>query len=151
MLNRLTEAPLESVTLRLPGALYQRAQQTAAVTHRSLEQFLLDVLASGMPLLADLPAERVEEMATLALLNDAALWWVARQTLAQPHYARLDELLAEKNQRALSRDEQEEQDQLLVDYDRVVLQRAQAPLLLKQRGYDLFDPGVLRQSQTERA
>jgi hypothetical protein len=57
-----------------------------------------------------------------------------------------DELLAEKKQRALSRDEQEELDQWLANYDLVVLQRAQAAVLLKQRGYDLSDPGVLRQS-----
>jgi hypothetical protein len=145
MLNRLGEAPLESVTLRLPGALYQRAQQTAAVTHRSLEQFLLDALVSGLPLLADLPAEAVEEMATLALLNDAALWGVARQTLAPTRYDRLDELLAEKKGRALTGAEQDELEQLIAEYDTVVLQRAQAAVLLKQRGYDLTDPSVLRQ------
>lgn len=111
-----------------------------------MEQFLLGALASGITLLADLPDEMVNDMAALALLNDAALWRVARETLVADHYARLDELLAEKSSRVLNGVEQHELDQLMAEYEQVVLRRAQAAVLLKQRGYELANPAVLHEA-----
>ena len=55
----------------------------------------------------------------------------------------LDLLLDEKSQGALTARGQQELDQLLSEYERMVLARAQAALLLQQRGYDISDPAVV--------
>jgi|LakMenEpi03Aug12_release.lakeMendotaPanAssembly.Ray.scaffolds.fasta_scaffold617458_2 adenylate cyclase len=132
----------ETVTLQVPGQLYARARQTAG-NQQALEQLLVSAMVSGLSLLDDLPDEMVMDMATLALLNDRALWRVARQTMPEEHYERMDELLALKSQNLLSVAQQQELDTYLAEYDRIVLQRAHAAVLLKQRDYDLSNPQIL--------
>ena len=88
----------------------------------------------------------VLDMAALALLNDRALWRVARQTMAEVDYQRMDQLLAEKNQGKLKDFRQLELDRYLAEYQRIVLRRAHAAVLLQQRGYDLSNPQVLTNS-----
>lgn len=133
----------ETVTLQVPGQLYARAQQTAGNNQQALEQLLVSAMVSGLSLLDDLPDDMVMDMATLALLNDRALWRVARQTMPEEHYDRMDELLALKSQNLLSATQQQELDTYLAEYDRIVLQRAHAAVLLKQRDYDLSNPQIL--------
>jgi hypothetical protein len=132
----------ETVTLQVPGQLYARARQTAG-NQQALEQLLVSAMVSGLSLLDDLPDEMIMDMATLALLNDRALWRVARQTMPEEQYERMDELLALKSQNLLSAVQQQELDTYLAEYDRIVLQRAHAAVLLKQRDYDLSNPQIL--------
>lgn len=133
----------ETVTLQVPGQLYARAKQAAGKNQQTLEQLLLGAMVSGLSLLNDLPDEMVVDMATLALLNDGALWRMARQTMSEEHYERMDELLALKKEKRLTAVQQQEVDIYLAEYDRIVLQRAHAAVLLQQRGYDLSNPQIL--------
>ena len=133
----------QSVTLYLPDSIYRRVQQTAQVLQRPLEELLLDAVTTALPLLDDLPPELADDIAALALLNDAALWRIARSTMPPSNQKQLDLLLDEKSQGALTARGQQELDQLLSEYERVVLIRAQAALLLQQRGYDISDPAVV--------
>jgi len=55
----------------------------------------------------------------------------------------MDELLALKNQGTLTAEQQQELDTYLALYERIVLQRAHAVVLLKQRDYDLSTPQIL--------
>ena len=96
----------ETVTLQVPGQLYARARQTAGRNQQALEQLLVSAMVSGLSLLDDLPDDMVMDMATLALLNDRALWRVARQTMSEEQYDRMDELLALKNQKVLTATQQ---------------------------------------------
>ena len=132
----------QSVTLYLPDSIYRRVQQTAQVLQRPLEELLLDAVTTALPLLDDLPPELADDIAALALLNDAALWRIAQSTMPPSNQKQLDLLLDEKSQGALTARGQQELDQLLSEYERVVLIRAQAALLLQQRGYDISDPAV---------
>lgn len=142
-MNRQENVAVETVTLQVPGALYARAQQAAGKNQQVLEQLLVSAMVSGLSLLDDLPDDMVVDMATLALLNDRALWRVARQTMPDEQYERMDELLALKNQNALTAEQQQELTIYLAEYDRIVLQRAHAAVLLKQRDYDLSNPQIL--------
>jgi hypothetical protein len=141
-----TELPAQQVILHVPDTLYQCASSAAALSNQPVEQFMVGALANGIGLLADLPDEILDDMAALVLLNDAALWRVARETVAPDRYARLDELLSEKSRRTLTSVEQAELDALMNEYEHVVLRRAQAAVLLKQRGYDLASPNALNES-----
>lgn len=133
----------ESVTLQLPVNLYRRIQAAAQTEQRSLETFLLDAVAAALPLLNDLPPTLANDVHNLTLLNDAALWRAARRTWTASQQEQLDELLYAKEAGTLDEKGQQSLDQLLAEYDRLILMRAQAALLLKQRGYDVADPNVL--------
>src|SRR5438067_11595988 len=73
---------VQSVTLNVPSALYDRLERRAAQTHRTVEDVLLDVLATAVPLADDLPPDLAEALSPLALLDDAALWRAARSHLS---------------------------------------------------------------------
>lgn len=129
----------ESVTLQLPINLYQRIQTVARTMQRPLETFLLDAVTTALPLLNDLPPTLANDVFNLALLNDAALWRAARRTWTASQQEQLDELLYRKEAGDLDEKGQRALDHLLAEYDRLILVRAQAALLLKQRGYEVGD------------
>lgn len=133
----------ESVTLQLPVNLYRRVQSVARTMKRPLETFLLDAVTTALPLLNDLPASLANDVSNFALLNDAALWREARRTWSASEQEQLDELLYRKEAGDLDKKGQRALDHLLAEYDRLMLTRAQAALLLKQRGYDVTDPATL--------
>ncbi len=133
----------ESVTLQLPVNLYRRVQTVARTMKQPLETFLLDAVTTALPLLDDLPAALANDVSNLALLNDAALWRAARRTWSASEQEQLDELLYRKEAGNLDKKGQRALDHLLAEYDRLMLIRAQAALLLKQRGYDVTDPATL--------
>ena len=133
----------QTVTIHLPEAFYERVQRAAQMQQRSLEDFLLDAVITGTPLLDDLPPELAGEMAALVLLNDAGLWLVARRTLSPEKQEQLDTLLHKRGRGELRSEEQPVLDELLSEYERVILARSHAAVLLKQRGYDVSDPSVV--------
>ena len=135
----------QTITIHLPDALYERVRYTAQIQQRPIEKLLLDAVAAGTSLLDDLPPELVDEMAALALLNDTALWRMARRTLSSGQQKRMDTLLQEKGRGRLLPQEQQILDQLLTEYERTVLTRAHAAVLLQQRGYDVSDPSVFNE------
>jgi hypothetical protein len=77
---------------------------------------------------------------TLSLSDDAALWQAARATMTAEQRARLEELHDQKREHGLGVDEAAEEEALLALYRETLLVRAQAAVLLKQRGYDVSDP-----------
>ena len=132
----------QTVTLHLPDNIYERVQRTAEMLQRPVEEFLLDTVTTALPLLDDLPPELMEDMAALALLNDQALWRAAQSTMSKAAQKRLDWLLDQQGRRELTSAEQTELEQLMNEYGQVIVKRAQAAVLLKQRGYDISDPAV---------
>jgi hypothetical protein len=138
--------PAHQIVLNLPGPLYQRVRRTAENLRRSIEDVLLDSVATALPPLTGLPDEVSDELVSLAFLNDRALWEAARSSLPSEHHRRMDDLLAKKGQGRLSEQEQHTLEQLVNDYEILVLRRSQAALLLQRRGYDMSDPLIRRPS-----
>lgn len=128
---------VHSVTLDLPNTLYSRIEQRAARTQRSVEEELLDVLASALPASEDLPADLAAALAPLALLDDAALWRAAESHLAADAAARLEALHLKRQDEGLNDTEATEAARLVRQYERAMLIRAHATALLKQRGQDI--------------
>lgn len=135
----------QAITIHLPNTFYERMRRAAQIQQRPLEKFVLDAAITGTPLLDDLPPELADEMAALALLNDAALWRVARCTLSSEKQGRLDALLQKKGRGELLTREQQHLDELLAEYEHIVFTRAHTAVLLKQRGYDISDPSLLNE------
>lgn len=138
-----TSPTAHQVILNLPGPLYQRVRRTAETLRRSVEDVLLDSVATALPPLSGLPDEVSDELVSLAFLNDKALWEVARSSLPAEHHRRMDDLLTKKGQNRLAGEEQQILDQLVNEYEVLALRRSQAAVLLQRRGYDMSDPSIL--------
>ncbi len=128
---------LQPVTIHLPNTLYQRVVQRARQMKRSIEDELVNVVKTALPSLDDLPSDIVDEMAQLTFLTDAELQQAAKITVTAQEAERMETLLVKLQREGLTTAEQEEANQLLHRSDQIMLVRAQAMLLLTERGLDI--------------
>jgi plasmid stability protein len=128
---------IQRVTLELPELLYQRLKDRAVQAHRTVEDEMLDVLATSVPIADELPADLDQAISPLVLLDDQALWRAARGTLPSDVAQRLEELHLKRQREGLTADEAQTVATLVRQYERAMLVRAQAAALLKQRGHDI--------------
>jgi plasmid stability protein len=127
----------QNVMLRLPDPLYQQLKRRAEQTRRTVEDELLDVVATAMPAPDELPPDLAEAISPLAVLDDEALWREARSRLAAEASERLESLHLKRQREGLTEAEAQETSSLVRQYERAMLVRAQAAALLKQRGHDV--------------
>ena len=129
------------ITLHLPEKLYELYRQRAEQTHRSVEDEVLEAVSAAAPTEEELSAELAKEIEGLKLLSDKALWKTASQShlttreaqkLAQLNRKQQSHPLAE-----LSSEEAQIKQELLYQYERRLLIRSHALLLLKERGLDI--------------
>lgn len=85
----------------------------------------------------DLPETLVVELKRLSLLSDQELWQTARATVPANKRERIEALSTLAKQRDLAESEQQEVEELLYLYDQNMLLRAEAAVLLKERGYSV--------------
>jgi hypothetical protein len=126
----------QAVTLHVPEGLYRRVKQEADRTHRSVEEELLDVVAGAVPGPATLPDDLATVVDQLTFLDDAALARAARSHLPRKAARRLESLHAKRQREGLDNGEPQELERLVRQYERSMLIRAHAMLLLKQRGHE---------------
>lgn len=125
---------VQTVTLMMPEALYQRAKQAAEVLQQPLEEVIVATLASTLPLLDDVPVEMAGELAAMTHLSDEALQGLANNVMLQERQALLHELLDEQGRGQLAEVGQAELAALMAEYGRHMLRRAKAVALLLARG-----------------
>jgi len=137
--ERSIEMSIHAITLSLPEALYQRANEAAQVTNRPLEQVLTQSIALSLPVLeSDLSAAVRSELAVLPLLSDAKLWAIARSAMDKRKQARLQTLAETQKHRPLAPVEKAELGQLMEEAELVMLRKAEAYQLLARRGHIVF-------------
>lgn len=132
----------QSVTVTIPDQLYRRLRLISESTHRPIAEILLESAAAMLPLTgsdADLSPQIADELAALHLLSDTALWQATEATLSPEQQARLSDLNRQQGDQPLTPVEEDELGQLLAEYDRSVLRRAQALALLAIRGHSIPD------------
>lgn len=127
----------QSVTLRLPEPLYQQLKRRAEQTRRTVEDEVLEVVAGAVQVAAELPQDLADAISPLAALDDDALWRAARARLPVDAAERLEELNLKRQREGLTQIESDEASTLLRGYERAMLVRAQAAVLLKERGHDI--------------
>ena len=130
---------IQSVTLNLPGHLYNRLKRRAEQAHRTVEAELLEVVASAVSVADELPAELNEAISPLALLDDEALWRAARSHLPAEAAVQMENLHLKRQREGLTEAEAQTLAGLVRQYERAMLIRAQAAALLKQRGHDVSE------------
>jgi hypothetical protein len=124
------------VTLNLPPELYDLAQQLADAKSEQLEILLVSQLQQALhdPFVT-LALDEQNELRALAYLSDAALWTIAREKMPQTQQDRLQFFMDKNNLGELTPDEQTEFNALVEQGQKLTLRKAQAGVLLKERGY----------------
>ncbi len=133
-----------AITLQLPAPLYDHFQSRAERTHRSLEAELLDAVATVAEDEEDLSPDLSTAITDLKLLNDDELRLAARNRLSGDTKAQLDRLNFKQQNETLSPAEKETLEELVREYDRAVLLRAEALRLLKERGQAISELLIAR-------
>jgi hypothetical protein len=91
----------------------------------------------------ELPVELAAAVASLDVLTDDELWRAARNRLAEELSSRAEQLHHKRQREGLTAAESEEEDNLVRQYERIMLVRAKAAQLLRTRGHvvnGLLDP-----------
>ncbi len=88
-----------------------------------------------------LPPGLTDELAQLTFLTDEELWQAARTKLSPTDHAHMETLLDKQQATGLEADEMAEAEMLADRYERTVLIRAKAAVLLKERGHDITSLG----------
>lgn len=129
---------VQAVTVSLPSLVYERLARRATLTHRTVEAELVEAVMTSLPEEpGELPADLVEAISALHLLDDEALWRAARTCLAPEKAADLEELHIKRQAEGLSASEAESLTTLMNEYTRTMLVRSRSAALLKQRGHDV--------------
>jgi plasmid stability protein len=130
---------VQNVTIRLSDSLYHQFKQRARRTHRSVEDELAAAVEVALPALDELAPTDVDEMEQMAFLTDQELWQAARSRLTSADSQRMQSLLFQQKRIGLSSDEAAEAEQLVQQQERVMLVRAKATVLLRQRNWDVSE------------
>ena len=125
---------MQTVTVHLTENVFQQIKQLAKARQHSVEDEVAAVVAAALPL-ADNDNEA--QLAQLAFLSDEELEQIARTRLSEKERGRMETLSAKQRGQGLTATEQNEVDALLNRYDWLILLRAEATRLLKERGRDV--------------
>jgi plasmid stability protein len=125
------------VTLNLPDFIYQRIKDRAEQTQRSIEDELLDLVATTMPEDEELPMDLAQAVAALGFLDDKTLWQAARTHLPAKSVSRIETLHDKRRGEGLNDTEEKELAGLIKEYEKSILIRSEAMGILMQRGHDV--------------
>lgn len=156
---------MTTLTIDLPDPLTEQLQ-TSGISQQQLEalvtKFIQNYLHQYHPnrqniatlppedvsqvaseqLAASLPEDIAADLAQLAYLADDDIWLAAQTQLTLAEAEQMQALLDKQQLEGLNSEEQQMAQQLSHRYNRTMLIRAKAAVLLKERGYDI---SVLRQ------
>ncbi len=122
----------DQIVLTLPEDISARAHQIAEINSQTVEQVLIDHLKT---LSTPLPPSEQAELDALHHLSDDALWTIAREQMPEEVQARAQELVAKNSVRTISEPEEAALDKLVERADRLMLRKAEAATILRDRGY----------------
>ncbi|MEP7291560.1 MAG: hypothetical protein ABI835_07235 [Chloroflexota bacterium] len=122
----------KSITIPMPDELYERVQEIAEASDRSIEEVLLETLGEVFQSDADLPP-----LEALSAYSVERLWAIVQRRLSWSQSLRLHELSAKHKDGMISSVEVNELNELLEFVDIQMLLRSEALLLLKQRGQNI--------------
>ncbi|MCL4263558.1 MAG: hypothetical protein KJ069_10105 [Anaerolineae bacterium] len=131
---------MQTVTVKLPSNIYRQVQKRAQTNQRTVEDEVVDALEMALESQdswAGIPAEIADEVEQLQFLDDAHLWRVARTIVPTEKAERMQELAWKQQAEGLNAAEQAETAVLRQLANRVMLLRAEAAVLLQQRGHDI--------------
>lgn len=126
---------VDQIILKVPEDISARARQIAKTTAQPVEQVLLDYLKTLSTPLPTLPTDVQAELDALKQLSDDALWTIAREQMPDDVQARAHDLMTRNTQGTITDAEYEELQKLVDRGDRLMLRKAEAAGLLRERGH----------------
>lgn len=127
----------QQITILLPERLYQQVEKLSQAKQRSVAEEVVAVVSSALPDQEEIHASLKAELAQLDQLSDEELWQAARVTAPVEKTGRMQILLDKQQLEGLTAIEREEAELLAYYFDRIMLVRARASVLLKTRGHDI--------------
>jgi len=127
----------QQVTITLPESIYQRVKRQSRLMQRSVADELVAAVTSSLPEQGTLPPDIEQELSELDLFTDEELWRAARMTAPVDKSERIQMLVEKQQLEGLIDLEKQEAALLSHFFNRVMLVRAKAAVLLKERGYDI--------------
>ncbi len=128
---------IQSMNVKLPEQLYLSLRDRAKQSKRTVEAELIEVVAAALPSNNALPDDLAQAVATLDLLDDASLIRAAQSRLAAEISNETEQLHLKRQREGLTEQETQQLSVLVRQYERIMLIRARAVALLKQRKYDI--------------
>ncbi len=126
----------QAVVVLLPDDVYRRVKSRAEHAHHSVEEELLTLATAALED-EPIPLDIQEAVASLPVLEDAALWQAAHSRLTQAESDEVETLHFKQQREGLTAAEAQRLAGLMHQYEKALLIRSHALLLLKQRGQDI--------------
>jgi hypothetical protein len=127
----------QQVTITLPEIIYERVKRRSQQMQRSVADELAAVVAAFLPEQESLPPDIEQELSELDLFTNEELWRAARMTAPADKSERMQVLVEKQQLEGLTDSEKQEAAVLSHFFNRVMLVRAKAAVLLKERGHDV--------------
>ena len=128
---------VQNVTIRMSDQLYHQVEQRAGRMQRSVEEEVVAVVEDALPVLDFLLADIADELGQMVFLTDSELWHAAQTVMTAGENRRMQALVLKRQREGLSPEEEIEAEQLTMRQERVMLLRARAAALLRERGQDV--------------
>lgn len=135
---------LETITLRFPSLLYKQVNQRASKKKRTIEDEVIALVEKAFARqesrnddLLDVPLQIAEQMRQLTFLDNHHLWQAAQRVVPEEKSERMQELILKQQAEGLTESEEQEAKQLVMYGNLVMLTRAEAMVLLQERGEDI--------------
>ena len=128
---------VQNVTIRMSDHLYHQVKQRAGRMQRSVEEEVVAVVEGALPVLDFLLADIADELGQMVFLTDSELWHAAQTVMTAGENRRMQALVLKRQREGLSPEEEIEAEQLTMRQERVMLLRARAAALLRERGQDV--------------
>jgi plasmid stability protein len=126
----------QTLLVTLPDNFYQRLKVRAEQAQHSIEDELVTLAAAALED-EPTPLDIQEAVALLPVLDDTALWQAARSRLPQAESDEVEEMHFKQQREGLTGAEKQRLAGLMHQYEKALLIRSHALLLLKQRGQDI--------------
>lgn len=123
------------IIVELPPLAYAHLQAMATTQQRAVAAIASDLILAELPTMPALPEDVEQELAAFDRLSDDVLVMLATSTLNAQEQTELAELNEQAQSRDLLSAEAERREYLLARYDRTLVRRAQAALVLRRRGH----------------
>lgn len=127
----------QQITISLPDKLYQQVEKLSQARQRSMAEEVVAAVSAALPEQAQLPVDLEAELAHLDQLNDEELWRADQMTAPKEKTERMQVLLDKQQLEGLTSAEQEEAALLSHFFNRIMLVRGKASILLKARGHHI--------------
>ena len=125
----------QPLTVNVPSQLYDQLKRRAESARRSVKEETLEVLATAVPAATTLPTELARTLESLRTFDDAKLREIALSQLADGVSEEQEMLHIKQQREGLSEEESTRLGELVDQYERQMVIRAQAVALLKERGH----------------